>query len=131
MSRPYQNKNQFKFDENSVYESINPASFVTQAKVNNGFELGVLAPKAISERTCDLFSALRHGNMEKLSSALSKLKRKDGEIDKRDDKGFAALHHATRSNNSEIVKKLIENRACVDVKSSDGRELVPLHIAAR
>ena len=131
MSRSNQNKNQFKFHESAVYESINPSSYMRQAKVNNGFELSALQPKAFSERTLGLCSAIRNGTIAKVTSAISKLNRKNGEIDKRDEKGFAALHHATRTNNSEIVKKLIENKACVDVRSTDGRELVPLHIAAR
>ena len=121
----------FRFEENSIYQSIDTTSYLKHAKVNKAFELGSLSSKSISERSHNLFDAICDGTLEKVSGALAKLKRKEGEIDKTDDKGFAALHHATRSNNGEIVRQLLESGARVDVRSSDGRELVPLHIAAR
>lgn len=73
-----------------------------------------------------LFQAAREGRL----ITLKHWKESGDSLDERDDKGFAAIHHATRANKVEVLRFLLD--AGVDVDSRGGpNQLTPLHISVR
>ena len=109
--------------------SLGPES-PTISKIDDGnVELGAIVPKSLRERVNNLFEAVHEGDPFKLSFAVGRVNSE--ELNRTDERGLTVLHYATRSGNRETVEILINHGAQVNVRSTDGRESTPLHIAAR
>ena len=96
---------------------------------DNEMALGAIVPKSLRERVSNMFEAVQESDPLKLSFAVGKVNSE--ELNRSDDRGLSVLHYATRADHGEMVQMLVNHGARVDVRSSDGRNSSPLHIAAR
>ena len=84
-----------------------------------------------NRRTIALHEAIDEGNLERIEDELRDKNAVD-DLNKGDVcSGFSVLHEATRRNNAKIVKSLIEHGVEINIRSTNGQEQTPLHIAAR
>ncbi|EDO38724.1 predicted protein [Nematostella vectensis] len=83
------------------------------------------------KRLTGIHEIIRSGKLDALGKAIDRvLKNSDLSLNKMDDTGFSALHHATRYNRVEAMAELIRNGSIVDITTRDEWN-TPLHIAAR
>ncbi|XP_041474154.1 transient receptor potential cation channel subfamily A member 1-like [Lytechinus variegatus] len=76
-----------------------------------------------------LSEAVRRGNVEEVKERLACTK--DALLNKHDRNGLTPLHHASASNQIAVMKRLIEQKAEINIKTTDGYSSTPLHLASK